>query len=770
MKLGLSARIVLIFMLLAAALLATVGVLSYRSASESLKAAVMSKMLAVGLEKQAVLDGWFGQHLTNIGQLASNDELVQKTADVIGGASMTSEAHALLEHELAERANGYIELFIIDPNSGKVLASTNPAEEGKSKIGHPYFENGKTNIYLQTPYQSTDLKAPAMSIGAPVYRRNGQLLAVLAARLDFSAMSTITQRRTGLHSTEDSYLVNSARFLVTQPRFMSEPAILRRRIDTEAVRDCIAGNSGTVLATDYRGIPVISVYRWIAKYQLGLLVEIDQAEALAPALALKRSVFWISGLALFATAIFALLLARTITRPLRQLHEKVKHFAEKNSEQPLSETSGNDLVLLSDAFTEMEGRVEQRTKELAHSLSLLNATLDSTADGIAAIQLTGEMISVNSQCAAMWGIPADVMGRDSREMIAVLCPQLCDPEKFVREIETLFANPDDEKLDILKLVDGRTIERYAKPQRIDGKTVGLVVNFRDVTERNQAQAEIESIHKQLVDASRQAGKAEIATNVLHNVGNVLNSVNVSATLVTDSITKSKISGLAKAVALLEEHKDGLGDYLSADPRGKLLPAYLAQLSEQLQADQQESLKELKFLGQNIEHIKEIVAMQQAYAGTSNTEEVVNVGDLVEEALRVNMDHKLEVVREITDLPPVRIDKHKVLQILVNMMSNAKHACYDSNRTDKRMTLKVGNDNNRISVAVIDNGIGIPVENLTKIFNHGFTTKKDGHGFGLHSAALTAKQMGGSLRAQSDGIGQGATFTLELPIEPLEILS
>jgi signal transduction histidine kinase len=301
----------------------------------------------------------------------------------------------------------------------------------------------------------------------------------------------------------------------------------------------------------------------------------------------------------------------------------------------------------------------------------------------------------------------------------------------------------------------------------------LQIAHDDLEKRVKERTEqLEHVHKQLLDASRKAGMAEVATGVLHNVGNVLNSVNVSATLVTDSISKSKVSGLTRAVALLQEHEHDLGTYLSSDPRGQLLPAYLVQLAQHLQADQEENVTELNFLRQNIDHIKEIVAMQQTFATASGVEECVDVRELLEDSLRMNLSslsrHGVEVIREIGEAPLLMLDKHKVLQILVNLVSNARHACDDSGRTDKRLTIRMTSGDGRVRLSVTDNGTGIPAENLTQIFNHGFTTRKGGHGFGLHSGALAAKELGGSLRAQSDGIGLGATFILELPLTRVEV--
>ena len=291
----------------------------------------------------------------------------------------------------------------------------------------------------------------------------------------------------------------------------------------------------------------------------------------------------------------------------------------------------------------------------------------------------------------------------------------------------------------------------------------------EIEERKRMEREVDQVHRQLLDASRQAGMAEVATGVLHNVGNVLNSANVSATLVVNQLKRSKVSSLTRAVALMREHAADLGAFITSDPKGAQLPAYLGQVAEHLAGEQRSQLEELELLRKHIEHIKEIVAMQQGYAKVLGVSETVQVAELIEDALRMNTGalarHEVQLQREYdSHLPEISVDKHKVLQILVNLIRNAKYACDESGRKDKRLTVRVTNGGDRVRIAVMDNGVGIPLENLTRIFNHGFTTRKDGHGFGLHSGALAARELGGALRANSDGPGLGATFTLELPLE------
>jgi PAS domain S-box-containing protein len=291
----------------------------------------------------------------------------------------------------------------------------------------------------------------------------------------------------------------------------------------------------------------------------------------------------------------------------------------------------------------------------------------------------------------------------------------------------------------------------------------------DITERKRSEELLEKLNKQLIETSRRAGMAEVATGVLHNVGNVLNSVNVSALLITDRLSKSRVSHLAQVSAALRQNAGNLGAFITTDPKGSKLPAFIASLAERLGSEQAEMLREAEGLSKNIAHIKDIVAVQQDYARVSGVVEVLPAASLVEDALEMNgaaFDrHRVEVVREFDSVPPVRVEKHKVLQILINVIRNAKYAVSESRRQDKLITVSIHrNGNNCVKIAVSDNGIGIAPEFLTRIFAHGFTTKTDGHGFGLHCAALAAKEMGGSLAAHSEGVGKGATFTLELPID------
>lgn len=318
---------------------------------------------------------------------------------------------------------------------------------------------------------------------------------------------------------------------------------------------------------------------------------------------------------------------------------------------------------------------------------------------------------------------------------------------------------------LLLFMATRLIHNHSLIQRVNAALQHANDQLEQRVEERAAQ--LRTAQAELLDAARRAGMAEIATNVLHNVGNVLNSVTVSAGLLDGQVRTSRLAGLDKAVALLEAHRGELGHFLSDDPKGRLLPDYLARLAEAGTEERRLLSAELGRLCASVEHIKEIVATQQAYAGPASVVEPVLVDELVADAVRMSASsvagQEVEVVREFNPLPPALLDKHQVLQILLNLINNAKQALQAKPESPRRIVLRLARTHSdTVRIEVSDNGEGIAPDDLVRIFAHGYTTRAHGHGFGLHSCALASRSMGGSLRAHSDGRGMGATFTLELP--------
>lgn len=282
-------------------------------------------------------------------------------------------------------------------------------------------------------------------------------------------------------------------------------------------------------------------------------------------------------------------------------------------------------------------------------------------------------------------------------------------------------------------------------------------------------AQLEELHKQLLETARRAGMAEVATSVLHNVGNILNSVNVSADLIRERLKKSELKDLNRALAILQEHKDGLASFVAENPRGKHLAPYLIAAGRTLQSEQAEISNLSNALVENISHMKSIVAMQQSYTQASGFTESLSLAHLIDDVIEIHASsldkYGITLLRQYEDIPDVTVDKHRLVQILINLIKNAKESLTEKNAPDATMKIRLykkGDD--RVCISVEDNGVGIRKEHLDKIFTYGFTTKEAGHGYGLHSCANLVGEMGGALSPHSDGPNLGAVFTLDLPLK------
>ncbi len=296
----------------------------------------------------------------------------------------------------------------------------------------------------------------------------------------------------------------------------------------------------------------------------------------------------------------------------------------------------------------------------------------------------------------------------------------------------------------------------------------MVAVFLNVTDRVRAEAALRESEREI---ALQAGKAEVATDVLHNVGNVLSRVRVATSLLSERIRNSEIPTIGLVANALAEHRSDLERYLVEDERGRALPAFLGSLAGVLAAEQESMIGEFQTLAEAVEHVALIVSMQQIHSCGHGLVELVRPADVVEQAINISISSNrrasVNIVRAIDEIETIPLYRHKVLQILVNLLNNAKHAVLAGGGEGPQITIAVarvvrpGFDGIRFSVS--DNGVGITPNHLEKMFTFGFTTRKDGHGFGLHSAANLAQEMGGSIRVASEGAGRGAAFTLELPL-------
>ncbi|MHC4946981.1 MAG: sensor histidine kinase [Planctomycetota bacterium] len=464
-------------------------------------------------------------------------------------------------------------------------------------------------------------------------------------------------------------------------------------------------------------------------------------------------------------AVLAFLMSIAVTRPVVWMLRAANAIKSGNYGVRVPVKSSDELGRLSEAINDVAGSLKRTTV----SKNYVNEILQSMADTLLVVDTDAMIVTVNRASV-------ELLGYSERQLVGQPASLICVDEGYQltgARLQHLLGEESQQDHELLyRTSDGRElpISFSGSPIRDHSDTVvGYVCIGKDITERKQAEREREELNKQLVDTSRQAGMAEVATGVLHNVGNVLNSVNMSASVVTTTVRNSKLTNLGRATAMLCEHSEDLGTFLSDDPKGRQLPPYLEKVAEHLGEEQTTILQELTSLTKNINHIKDIIATQQSYSKVTGVLESVDLGELLDEALRLNAAslerHRIRVDRDVQYVPLTRTDKHQILQVLVNLITNARDAMehLDGEKV-LTISLDLSDEDRMVRLSVRDNGLGIARENLTRIFKHGFTTKKKGHGFGLHSAALTAKELGGSLEVDSEGPGTGAMFTLSLPLE------
>jgi len=727
--------------LLASVLLTTVGLIAYRSGSRSLEQAAISEVVSSGIEKEGAVNSWLDERLTDVQQNAIRTDLVEKAADLVGTAPETAEsrsARAVVMPELEPLVSGpipaFVEAYVLDPVHGRVMASTRVAEEGKFKAGHLYFENGKNGLYLDGPYKSRDAGGPSMTAAMPLRSPDGRVVAVLAARLNLAVMNAIVQQRSGLHQTDDAFLVNSDGLAVTQPRFIGEAVVLRRPIPSEAVRLCAAHNNGVSRAADYRGVPCITVYRWNSERQLGLIVKIDEAEALAPVRAFGRAVAFISGLALLATGVLALLLARTITKPLRALRDGVMHFAEGHSPAPLAESSTDEVGQLAAEFNRMTACVAERAVQISKSHQALQESKTRLQDFIdhspavlyvlklEATSVVPTLVSENisrllgftvaESSSHEWWV-AQLHPEDRKSALAGMAESIAHDTSCV---EYRLRHKDGSYRDV---EDSRRLVRDTA-----GNPMELVGVLADITDRKRSEAAVAKARDAALESARL--KSVFLANMSHEIRTPMNGVIGMLNLLADTALKPEQHDfLETARSSAESLLTVLNDILdfSKIEAGKLV------------------FEDIDF------DLREVVE------GT------------VDLFARKAQEKGLELICDVEDGTPtaLRGDPTRLRQVLLNIVGNAIKFTGQGEVVLTVRGQREAADAVRVECDVRDTGIGISSKAQAHLFEaftqcDGSTTRKyGGTGLGLAIARRLVEFMHGKISIKSEE-GRGSIFS------------
>ncbi|MEE8342987.1 MAG: ATP-binding protein [Gammaproteobacteria bacterium] len=481
--------------------------------------------------------------------------------------------------------------------------------------------------------------------------------------------------------------------------------------------------------------------------------------------------------------ILSFILTKSIIPPIKRLMVAAQRIANGDLSTVVKVESNDEIGQLSNSFNtmvtnlsnaenekqryfdelkilnvELEDRVTRRTAELERSEARISTVLASVGEGIITLDDKGHIESLNPAAENIFLL-------SQSEAVGKRCAYLLHGNEAGIPSES-----DHPAENIGKRSDGTTFPMELVVTKMHGddqqKRVCVV---RDITLRKQAEESLLEAQKQIVDSAHKSGMAEMATGVLHNIGNILNSVNLCGDEMKSIIRASKIGSLLKANELLKEHIDDIGHFLTEDKKGKVLPDYYLKLGKFLEEDLRKMDKEVTSLNEKTIMMKDVIRTQQEYAGAGCHDEELEITSLIEDAILVqkaSIDKwGVKITKEYQATPKCMAQKSKLLQVITNIIKNAKEALKDNDDYNKSKTLLIEtgiSDDNKVYIKFTDNGCGIEEEHLSRIFNHGFTLKEDGHGFGLHTSANAMTEMSGAITVTSEGAQKGTCFTVLIP--------
>jgi len=522
-------KLTVAIVLFAGILLVGLSIPAYLNGTASLRTATLSELDSTSLEKQSALDAWIYNREHTIRDIASNQFLsgmvnssISSQPDSPERAENTQAVLSILKDWSGEGHN-FINLEVIDPNNGQIIISTESDEVGKYRENQPFFTEGLKSAYVQNPYYDLALQRPIMTASAPIISSEGKVIAVLAGRLDLDELNEIILRRTGQHQSDDVFLVNSSHFFVTQPRLIPDPAVLQRGIYTVAVNTCLTQTNGAIEALDYREVPSIIVFRWLPALQLCLVTKIDQQEAYAPIRSLGESLVITGLIVLFLGSIGAILLARSLTKPIHQLAHGTAQISQGNLEHRINNTSGDEIGQLATAFNQMaesiagkdaqlrnwtgelEKRVEERTSDLhkseealRHSYEVMSYIIKFDPDAIAIFDNNLHYIAVSDRYLSDYNIVGqNIIGKHHYEVFPEMPQKWRDVHQ--RVLAGAIERNDDDDFD---RPDGsKTYNRWeCRPWfQSDGSIGGMITYTEVTTERKLAEKALRDSEKKYRD-------------------------------------------------------------------------------------------------------------------------------------------------------------------------------------------------------------------------------------------------------------------------------
>jgi PAS domain S-box-containing protein len=751
-SLRITPKLTLAFILFAGVLLVSLSIPAYIQSRAALQTAAISERVATALEKEAALKSWIADRQHNIDDIANTRVIREHYLDfsksVPGSPQALAEHNVLIEalQEWAGEGHPFQSLMVMDALTGRVMASTDPAEEGKFKEEQPYFIRGLQGAFVQNPTYDIASQRSIMIAAAPIVSAvaqksdggGGQVMAVLAGFLNMDEMNQIVLRRTGLLQTDDSFLVNTSNLFVTQPRLISEKAVLQRGIHSVAVESCLERRSGVMVMDDYRGVPAIISYRWLPGSQLCMINKIDQQEAYAPIVALSRSVVITGCLILLIGSIIALGLARSITGPIIPLVEGAIKISQGNLDVRVEVKTNDELGVLGIAFNRMAEELQKTMVSRSELLKEVGERRKSEMELRETNQYLDNLFNYANAPIIVWNpgfkitrfnkafelltnyAAVEVIGSD----LSLLFPQGSRAESQAKIESTLHGEywetveiPIQRKDGEIRLVLWNSANIHAE----DGVTLqATIAQGMDITERKQAEEELRTA---MGDVQRSNQELEqFAYVASHDLQEPLRMVSSYTQL------------------LAQRYEDRL------DEKAQKYIAYAVDGSIRMQ------------------HLINDLLTFSRLNTRPQAPEMIDAHAVLGEAI-MNLSKAIEENRALVvndDLPIVRGDASQLRQVFQNLVANAiKFHGADA----PRVHISARDLDNEWRFAVNDNGIGIDPQYQDKVFLlfQRLHTRQEypGTGIGLAVCKRIVERHNGRIWFESQP-GKGSTFFFTLP--------
>ncbi|MFZ3049019.1 MAG: ATP-binding protein [Desulfatirhabdiaceae bacterium] len=720
-------KLTVLFLMLAVTPIVIVGALAYQTGRRIIEKTSINHLVSTNILKTSELHRWIGDSKTSIEELAQRP-LVQQFSAVIhthdaSAPDFIQTKESLIADHLRPRLKygNFTELFVICPIHGIILASSDPRQDSKYRDTQPYYLEGKNLTHVQGVYYSPSLEQAAMTIGTPITDKQGNLIAVLAGRLNLDELSRIMSLKSGKNRTEDTYLVNRFNFFVTEPRFGQNYA-LRKAVRTQGVEAGLSGKTGVDFYIDYRGEAVIGAYKWLPEYRMCILTEYDRSEAYAPIIQFGWTVTGIAGVTALAISLFAVFFSKTLIRPIQKLAEDAEEIGRGNLDHVVGTTAPDEIGDLSRAFDRMTRNLKTTTvsrDEVLEERNFSDSIINSLPGIFYLFDATGHFIRWNQNFEKVTEYAPDVI----RKMRPLDLFSDEDKNRVAEKIQNAFTIGED-------VVDADLISRSGKriPYYFTGLNVSiggkklLIGTGMDITERKLAEERLNQAREELQRSNQELEQfAYVASHDLQEPLRMVSSyTQLLARRYSDKLDQDARDFIHYAVDGANRMQQLIQDLLS--------------------------FSRVTTKGQPCTQTQSREALMEALSNLKAT--------ITETGARITHDH----------LPEVYADRTQLTQVFQNLIGNAIKFRNPDNIP--RIHISSKQQDTMWIFSVQDNGIGMDPKYFDRIFTifQRLHTRQayPGTGIGLALCKRIIERHGGCIRVESEP-EKGTVFRFTLPI-------